>query len=200
MNVPSSCDEQDLLLRIRRGDKVAFERIYRMYHYRLIGHLIRLLKSTDLAQEVVQETFIALWDNRATIRVENSIMPFLYKIAGNKSLNIIKKAIHDQKYRDYLYPILEGGYEQIETSLYKKEQWKILNAIIDKMPERQRQIFILCKLEDKSYEEVANELHLSVHTVHTQIKRANQMIREQLLYYPEFIITVLLTVPLANFH
>lgn len=197
MNTLSLSEEIDLLKLLKRGDRAAFEHIYKAYHYRLIGHLIRLLKSTDLAQEVVQETFIALWDHRSTIQVDNSIMPYLYQIASNKSFNIFKKAAHDQKYRAYLYPILEQGYEQIESSLYQKEQREILQKIIDRMPPRQRQIFIRCKLDGKTYEEVATELHLSVHTVHTQIKRANQLIKESLIHYPDFLLAVLLSASFA---
>lgn len=188
----SHSEEQELLRKLQQGDKFAFEQLYKAFHYRLIGHLIRLLKSNDLAQEVVQETFIALWDSRSTVQSEKSIMPYLYKIAGNKVINIFKKAAYDQAYRAYLYPILEEGYEQIESTLYNKERRVILQTIIEKMPERQREIFILCKLEGKTYEEVAEELHLSIHTVHTQIKRANQFIKQHLTNYPEFITTILL--------
>lgn len=197
MAMLSLSEEIDLLKLLKQGDRTAFENIYKAYHYRLIGHLIRLLKSTDLAQEVVQETFIALWDHRSMIQVDKSIMPYLYQIASNKSFNIFKKAAHDQKYRAYLYPILEQGYEQIESSLYQKEQREILQKIIDKMPSRQRQIFIRCKLDGKTYEEVAAELHLSVHTVHTQIKRANQLIKESLIHYPDFLLAVLLSASFA---
>ncbi|MFD2555082.1 RNA polymerase sigma factor [Sphingobacterium tabacisoli] len=197
MNVLSLSEEQDLLRRLREGDRDAFECIYKAYHYRLIGHLIRLLKSTDLAQEVVQDTFVALWDSRSKLQVENSILPYLYRVASNKAFNLFRKAAHDQKYRAYLYPILEEGYEQIETRLFHKEQREILQNIIYKMPERQRQIFIRCKLDGKTYEEVATELQLSIHTVHTQIKRANQLIKETLIQYPDFLAAVLLSTSLA---
>lgn len=190
----SLSEEQDLLRKLQQGDKKAFELIYRTYHYRLIGHLIRLLKSKDLAQEVVQETFIALWDSRDMLHVDNSILPYLYRIASNKTINIFKKAMHDQRYREYLYPLIEQGYEQIEQNLYHKEQREILQKIIEKMPERQREIFVLCKFEGKTYEEVANELQLSIHTVHTQIKRANQLIKENLVNYPEFILSIVATI------
>ncbi|MBL1411538.1 RNA polymerase sigma factor [Sphingobacterium faecale] len=197
MNELSLSEEQELLLRLREGDRDAFELIYKAHYYRLTGLLIRLLKSTDLAQEVVQDTFVSLWDNRANVQKDRSIMPYLYRIASNKSFNIFKKATHDQKYRAYLYPILEEGYEQIETRLFQKEQREILQQIIDRMPERQRQIFIRCKLDGKTYDEVATELQVSVHTVHTQIKRANQLIRETLIQYPDFLAGVLLTAALG---
>lgn len=199
MDMLTLSEETELLTKLKAGDRNAFERIYKAYHYRLIGHLIHLLKSTDLAQEVVQDTFIALWDNRGTIHTDSSIMPYLYRVASNKSYNIFNKATHDQKYRAYLYPILEEGYEQIESSLFQKEQRQILEQIMNKMPMRQREIFTLCKLEGKSYEQVAIELHISIHTVHTQIKRANQLIKENLLNYPEFIATVLLASSLTAY-
>jgi len=192
-------EESALLSRLKEGDNKAFEQIYSAYHYRLIGHLIRLLKANDLAQEVVQDIFITLWDKRSTIKTDISVLPYLYRIATNKSVNVFKKASHDKKYRDYFYSILEEGYDHIESKLFQKEQRQILEQMIDKMPARQREIFILCKLEGKTYEEVASELHLSIHTVHTQIKRANQLIKENLVNYPEFIVTVLLATTIASY-
>lgn len=183
--------EYNLMNKLRHGDRSAFEHIYQIYNYELIGYLIKLLKSKELAQEVVQDTFIALWDNRSTVKVDSPIGPYLYTIAKNKSYNLLKRAAHDQKYREYLYPILEAGYEQIESNLYRKEQMALLEDIIAKMPERQRQIFILCKMEGKTYEEVANELELSIHTIHTQIKRSNQFIKNTLINYPEFVVAVI---------
>ena len=190
-------DERELLLKLRDGDKMAFEQLYDKYYYDLTGHLIRLLKSTDLAKEVVQDTFMAVWEHRHRLDPEKPIKAYLYKIATNNTFNIFKKASHDQKYRAYLYPIIEAGYEQIETEIFKKENEQILSDILQKMPNKQREVFILCKLQGKSYQEVSDQLDISLHTIHTHIKRSHQFLKENLTQYPAFIGTFLISVSLT---
>lgn len=190
-------DEKELLQKLRDGDNQAFEQVYNKYYYNLTGHLIRMLKSTDLAKEVVQDTFMALWEHRDRLDPEKSIKSYLFKIATNQTFNIFKKASHDEKYRAYLYPIIEAGYEQIETAILKKENEKILQEILQKMPQKQREVFTLCKLQGKSYQEVSEELEISTSTVHTHIKRSNQFLKENLVHYPTFIAPILLSATLA---
>lgn len=190
-------EEKELLLRLQGGDHAAFEQVYNQYYYNLTGHLIRLLKSTDLAQEVVQDTFMALWEHRDRLDTDKPIKPYLFKIATNHTFNIFKKASHDQKYRAYLSPIIEAGYEQIETEIFKKENEKILQDILEKMPQKQREVFILCKLQGKSYQEVSDQLNISLHTIHTHIKRSHQFLKQNLAQYPAFIVPLMISASLT---
>lgn len=82
MKTLNAISEKELLLRLQEGDHGAFGKLYDTYHYNLVGHLIRLLKSTELAKEVAQDTFMALWEHRDRIDVEKPVKPYLFKIAG----------------------------------------------------------------------------------------------------------------------
>lgn len=191
MNQTQIMDEVKLLQNLRRGNHHAFEQIYETYYYNLTGHIFRFLKSTELAKEVVQDTFMALWEHRDRIDVNRPIKPYLYRIATNLTYNVLKKAAHSQKYRNYLLPIIEDGYEQIETALFKKENEQILQDILQKMPNRQREVFILCKIQGKSYQEVCELLNISFHTVNTHIKRSTQFLKQNISEYPLFLLLVL---------
>ncbi|WP_346070392.1 RNA polymerase sigma factor [Sphingobacterium siyangense] len=193
MNTKSITDERELLLKLRDGDHLAFEQLYNKYHPNLIGHLIRLLKSTDLAKEVLQDTFMAVWEHRGSIDTERPLKAYLFKTATNNTFNIFKKAAHDVKYRKYLYPIIEAGYEHIEVQLFEKENGQLLEKLLSKMSEKQREVFVLCKIEGKSYEEASKELNISINTIHTHIKRANHFLKIQLNNYPEFIFSVIIS-------
>ena len=183
-------DEENLLCRLKEGDYDAFELLYKALHYQLIGNLFKLLKSEDLAQEVAQETFLVLWEQRENINPKLSLRAYLNKIASNKAYNIFKKASHDAKYRNYLFPILEAGYEQIESSLFTQERSDMLHRVLDEMPQRQKQVFTLFKIEGMSYEQIAAQLELSIHTVHTHIKRANQYLKARIKDNPELFTLV----------
>lgn len=194
MSGPASSSERDLLIQLKAGNQAAFEQLYHAHKQNLIGHLIRLLKSPDLAREVAQDTFLALWENREQLLVDQPLKPYLFKIASNQTFNIFKKASHDEKYRNYLYQAIEDGYEHIESLINEKEKKEVLQQILEKMPLRQRDIFQRCKLDGQAYKEVAAELNISVHTVHTQVKRANQFIKDYLAKHPELLLFLLFSV------
>ncbi len=179
-------DEKDLLLRLRDGDGAAFTALYNHYHRPLIAHLVRMLKSTELAQEVVQDTFMALWENRDGLHTDSPLKPYLYTIAANHAYGIFRRAAVDEKVRAHLLPAIEGGYDHIESQLLKKDNERILQEILQEMPERQREIYVRCKLDGKTYAEVGQEFNVSTGTVHTHVKRANKFLKERLLNHPEF--------------
>lgn len=193
-----SSDVESLLERLREGDYGAFESLYETLHYQLIGNLLKLLKSSDLAKEVAQDTFLVLWEQRANIKPDQSIYAYINKIASNKAYNIFRKASHDSKYRAYLFPTLAAGYEQIESSLFKKERSEGLYRILDQMPPRQKEVFTMFKIDGKSYEEIAFELKLSIHTVHTHIKRANQFLKDRIKDDPELFTLIWFTLFLPS--
>lgn len=181
-------NEHDVLRQLRKGNETAFETIYNTYYQQLIGHLLRLLKSTELAKEVVQDTFMALWEHRERIDESKSIKAYLFKIATNNAYNIFKRAVHDEKVRAYLYPAIEASYEHIETQLAEKENEQRLREILQRMPAKQRIVYTLCKLHGKSYEEASKELNISIGTIHTHIKRANQFLKKRIATCAEFSI------------
>lgn len=184
-------NEQYVLQQLRKGNETAFEIIYNAYYQQLIGHLLRLLKSAELAKEVVQDTFLALWEHRERVDEHKPIKAYLFKIATNNAYNIFKRAVHDEKVRAYLYPATEAGYEHIETHLLEKENEQRFREILQRMPAKQRIVYTLCKLHGKSYDEVSKELNISIGTIHTHIKRANQFLRKRIASYAEFSISIL---------
>jgi RNA polymerase sigma-70 factor (family 1) len=179
-------DERYVLQQLRDGDETAFETIYNTYYQQLTGHILRLLKSTELAKEVVQDTFMSLWMHRGRIDVEKPIKAYLFKIATNNAYNIFKRAAHDEKLKSYLYPAIQAGYEHIEAHILAKENEQRFRELLQRMPAKQRIVYTLCRVHGKSYEEVSQELNISTGTIHTHIKRANRFLKKQIASFPEF--------------
>lgn len=197
MKAQALYDEKELLLRLQNGDHAAFEKIYNAYYYNLTGHLLRLLKSKELASEVLQDTFFALWQHRDRIDTEQPIKAYLFRIATNNAYNIFKRASHDEKLKAYLYPIIEAGYEHIEANILRRENQELLHGILQKMPAKQREVYILCKLEDKSYQEVSALLNISVNTINTHIKRANLFFKTYISDHPDTFALLLLSLSIG---
>lgn len=180
-------DEKDLLAKLREGDHRAFTRLYHRCSPALIANLIKVLKNDVLVEEVLQDTFMALWENRAGIDPAQSVEGYLFRISANKAKNLFKRAAHDERMRAYFLPAIEAGYEQIETQLFRKENEQLLHRLLDRLPMRQREVFMLCKLDGLSYREVAERLGISESAVNGHILRANAFLRQQFGNHPEII-------------
>ncbi len=185
MKILSITDEKGLLLRLRGGDQQAFEQLYDHYKNHIIGHLLFIFKSDELTQDVAQETFIAIWENRHQVNPEKSFKAYLFTIATNKAYDLLRKANVDKQLHATLSSFLEKGCNQVEEYMLRKEHSEKLSSILLQMPEQQRRVYQLAKIEGYSYDEIAQKIGVSRHTVNTHIKRANAFLRLQILNKPE---------------
>src|SRR5690606_11614003 len=143
----------------------------------LIRNLMRLVKNETLVEEIVHDSFVELWERREQIDPEKSVLAYVYRMASNKAANLFKRAAHDQKLRSYFLRMLDAGYEEIETKLIQKENRELLHQLLERLPPRQREVYMLCKLDGMSYAEVASRLHISESMVNSHIQRANKFLR-----------------------
>lgn len=173
-------EEKELLYRLKQGDEPAFEKLYQAYSSRLFGNLYKMVKSEEVAQEILQDVFLKIWRYRATIDPEKSFRSFLFRIAENNVYDFFRKAARDKKLEAQLLAVATEHYEHIEELLLKKENSALLNKAITSLPPQRQQIFRLIKLEEKSYEEVSQMLGISVSTISDHIVKAGKSVREYL--------------------
>jgi len=180
----NSLDEKVLLTRLSEGSYEAFELLYDRYNRPLLGNLMKLLKSPDLASETLQELFVRLWNNRGNIDPEKPIKGYLFRIAENLVFDIYRRASRDREMRNYFLAHMQEAYEHIETNLYSKEHSHILHKAIDQLPPQRKQVFKLCKLEEKSYREVSEMLGISQAAVNDHITKANAFLKDYFITHP----------------
>ena len=177
----SELDERMLLILLQEGNKQSFEELYHRYKRRIYGNLKKLLKSDDLAEELLQEVFVKVWNKRHNLDVEKSFRSYLFRIAENLVYDFFRKAARDRKLEAHLTAAATKFYLHIEEALYTKESMAVLNKAVGLLPPRRRQIFTLCKLEGKSYEEVGLQLGISTSTINDHVVKATRSIREYLI-------------------
>ena len=173
----SSSDEKELLVQLRNGNEEAFEKIYKLYSTRLYGNLLKLVKSETEAQEILQDVFLKIWENRQNIDLEKSFRSYLFKIAENKVVDFFRKAARDKKREAQLISLATNEYVQVQEMMQSDEKSAILQKAIDSLPPQRQQVFRLCKLEGKSYKEVSEQLGISVSTISDHIVKATKSIR-----------------------
>ena len=187
----TSSNEKDWINLLIEGDELAFEKLYRLYSERLLAYLIRLLKSEDMACEVLHEVFIKLWNNRQHIDATQSFRSYLFRIAENCVYDFFRKAARDKKLQTILIHSACEDYNPIEEAVYMKERSQLLQEAIDALPPKRRQVFQMIKIEQRSYEEVSHMLHVSVSTVNDHIVKATKSIRENLERYYVTVISII---------
>jgi len=191
MNDLNHSDEKVLLERLRKGDEPAFMEIYHRYKKRLAGNLLKLLKSDELTDDMLQELFIKLWEHRANIDPEQPIKGYLFKVAENLVYDVFRRAARDKTMREYLRAVQPYTYNHIEHHISDKENMALLEKVISQMPPQRQKIFRLCKIEGKSHEEVSRILGISTSTINNQIVKASQFLANQLAIEKAMAISLL---------
>ena len=173
-------DEKELLLLLKQGHEAAFEKIYELYSSRLFGNIYKMVKSESVAQEILQEVFIKVWNNRIGIDPQRSFRSYIFRIAENNVYDFFRNVSRIKKMQSHILVITTEYYEHIEELLLRKEDNVILYKAISSLSPQRQLVFRLCKLEGKSYAEVSRELGISVSTISDHIVKANKAIREYL--------------------
>jgi RNA polymerase sigma-70 factor (family 1) len=171
-------DEKIVLTNLSQCNEEAFEKLYEVYSARLFGNLLKLTQSEMVAQEILQDVFIKIWDNRQTIDPNNSFRSYLFKIAENKVYDLLRKLGRDKKLHIQILASTTTQYTHIEEKLLAKENISIIHAAIKALSPQRQQVFQLCKIEGKSYEEVSNILGISTSTISDHIVKATRFVHK----------------------
>lgn len=190
MKIIHSPTEKELLTKLRDGDTVAFNRIYELYAQRLAAKLIHLLRSEELAEDILQDLFIKIWEIRETINPELSFGALLYKMASNLSKNVYRRNLYDQVMRDNVNADI--FYNPIEDTVNHSEAKELLESALNTLTPRQREIYILHKLEGRSYQEISDLLQISGSAINHHIQQANKRLKTTLKphYFYLFILVL----------
>jgi len=163
-----------------QGDMSAFRKIYDTYNLMIFSRVLKLVKSKDIAEEILQETFIKLWEKRADLDIEYSIKAYVFRIAENLVIDFFRKASRNKEMQSHIKNIVTQSYLHIEEAIYAGETATLLETAINLLPPKRREIFRLCKLEGKSYEEVSKLLGVSISTINDHIVKGTLSVKTYL--------------------
>lgn len=168
------------LTQFSKGNQLAFRRLYELYNADVYRVAFYILKVEKYAEEVVQDSFLKLWDNRNTVDVDGSLNTYLYVICRNLSFNKLKQLKREQKLFRALQQEDEYLYRDSDHFLTVKEFYESFEAVLDLLPERQRTILRLSRLEGFSHKEIAEQLCISTNTVKNHMVQALKTIKNHL--------------------
>ena len=170
----------ELVERLQKGDVEAFDLIYEKYSGKLYAFGLKYLKSTAEAEELVQSVFLKLWENYKILKKELSFKSYLFTIAYNDICKLFRKRNYRQKFiDDSLYENSQFSSE-IEEGIDYHSVLEQVEQIVNKLPEKQKTIFLKSRKEGKSTKEIAEEVGLSPGTVDNYISESLKFIRRRL--------------------
>ena len=172
--------DSEIARRIRKGDKKEFEALFRSSYVSLVKYARTLLKDQDTSEEIVQDLFVRLWQEREKIKIESSLTGYLFRAVHNRCLHYIE---HMKVVRSHEDKSLADQTERIEDPadiLHYKDLQERIARIIEKLPERCAKIFCMNRFEGLKYNEIAEKLSVSVKTVEANMGRALKEFRKEL--------------------
>jgi RNA polymerase sigma-70 factor, ECF subfamily len=170
--------DNEIIRRIRQGDAGQFESLFRSSYISLVRYAKTLVKDQDSAEEIVQDLFFRLWQDRNKIKIESSLNGYLFRSVHNRCLRWIehKKVVgrHEMEYRESNNP------ENPSDILNYKELQARISGILERLPERCGKIFYMNRFEGLKYTEIAEKLSISVKTVEANMGKALKEFRKAL--------------------
>jgi RNA polymerase sigma-70 factor, ECF subfamily len=171
-------------IKVRQSDISAFESLFKGYYSKLCHFASGIIHDMDAAEEIVQEFFYNYWKNRETIIIRLSVKSYFYSSIRYQCIKYLEQQDVRRRYIDRMKGLLteENENTQLEE-IQVRELEMIFNRALSELPERCKLIFRMSRIEGKKYQQIADELSVSIKTVEANMTRALQLLRENLAEY-----------------
>lgn len=184
--------EFQLLNEVRGGNESAFETLFDNYKDKVYSFSYKMLKSKDLADDIVIEVFTKIWEKRANIKPGLAFQPYLFTVARNHLINFLNKASLDSKIRDQLITSNSFYRSSTEEEVIYNEYLSIAEQAIHQMPKQRRRVFKLKSEQGMTYDQIAIQLGISKNTVKTHLLAATAYLRSVVNIDPDKLVVLIL--------
>ncbi|TKG95760.1 RNA polymerase sigma-70 factor [Puteibacter caeruleilacunae] len=177
MQVETNTDR--LVQRFREGDPIAFEKLFDQYSQKLYGFVQSYLKNIQESEEITQDVFYKLWINRSYLKSDEAFKSYLFKVALNNIRAYFNRKNTEEKHKQLVAQefilLADSSADEMEYSAVMK----LVDQIIDQMPAKRREIFLLSRKEGLDINEISNHLNLSESTVKNQLTNAIAFLKDE---------------------
>jgi len=183
--------EQLHIKALSEGDITVFEMIFRNYYQPLCNYAYTFLQDKEDAEEIVQSTFLLVWEKRDALAIRTSVKPYLYAMVRNACLNVLKHQKVKQKFAGEEIALADRSHDDVSQHVASNELELRIKVAMNELPEQCRMVFKLSRFEELKYAEIAEQLNISVKTVENHMGKALKIMREQLKDYLPLILVLL---------
>jgi RNA polymerase sigma-70 factor (ECF subfamily) len=172
-----------IVIRVKEGDIKSFESLFRSYYLPLLYYSTGITGREEISEEIIQEFFYNLWKNRQELKITKSIKSYLFNSIRNRSIDYCRKRKYEESPSENLEMLGRVSDEPSPAEIMEAEELNtIIKTGLNKMPARRRDIFLMSRLGNKKYEEIASALSLSVKTVEAEMGKALKLLKKETGY------------------
>ncbi|MNK55040.1 ECF RNA polymerase sigma factor SigW [compost metagenome] len=175
--------ESNFFLLVKLDKNKAFNLVFDAYWNALYKQAYKKVHCTELAQDLVQDVFVSLWDKIELLDAEGSVLAYLFAILRNKILKLYEKDSVRLKYAVSVTANVAPSDVHSQNTILEKELKAIIDAEVERMPVRMKEIYLLKREDDLSIKQIAQDLSLSEQTVKNQLQMAYQRLRARVKDY-----------------
>tara|TARA_R110002050_G_C8722951_1_gene496560 strand:+ start:73 stop:666 length:594 start_codon:yes stop_codon:yes gene_type:complete len=183
-------NNKQLLELLEDGDEASFKVVYNQFYSRLFYFVSEYIPNKDLVENILQDTFLTLWEKKSKLQTDTNLNAYLYTVAKNNSL----KKLRDQRYRQALFqpaPLSDfelelqaGALDKLDTSeILFSEIEQIVQKTLDTLPPQCKLVFELSRFQHRKNTEIAEALHISPKTVEGHMTKAIKAFKMSLKDY-----------------
>lgn len=186
-----------LVVRLKKGDESAFERIYSLYYPKVYFYAKQYLSDVEEAREVAQDVFLTIWQKRNDLDSTLDLQPYILAVTRNRCISILRKRLLERNYQSKMLSKEEVAnymalcHQSAETIL-SVEIENIIVEVMDGFPEDTRRVFTMSRSDNMTYDEIAERLDVSVGTVEYRMMKALKSFRQKLKDYLPFVLWAIL--------
>ena len=178
--------DEKLMQEIKADNMFAFDILYKKYSKRLYLFGYSILKSQEETENLIQDVFLNLWEKRNDVERDASVKYYLFSIAYNSAITLIRKKTRESEFINYLKSLPEINEEPTNLKIEFNDLTNKLEEIIQELPQRQKQVYLLHRVKGLKYSEIGEQLKISTNSIETHMSRALKTIRAKLEYYDLF--------------
>ena len=171
--------DQELLTLLRTDGDQAMSILFNAYYSYICKAIYKILPDANLVEDIAKEVFYEFWRKRDQVKITVSLKAYLRRSARNRTLNFIR----DQKIKfdeEEKIDLTTSTSSKAQEKVEAEEMQQLIDQAIDSLPERCRIVFALSRFEELSYQEIADQLGISIKTVENQISKALKILRKRL--------------------
>lgn len=162
-------DDKQLVSLLKKTEVKAFDILFHKYSQRLYHFSFSLLKNEEDAKEIVQETFLRIWNRRLEVDSGKSFKSYLFTISYHLIIDQLRLRLKDQEYRNFLQDYFKISNFSVDSKIDYEELTQKIDQVIEELPEKRKRIYKLSREEGMSNNEIAEKLGISTKTVENQI-------------------------------
>ncbi|MFB6454652.1 RNA polymerase sigma factor [Chitinophaga sp. Hz27] len=174
--------EENLLLGIAAGDAKSFKVFFDTHRSKLYAFILHMVKSKEVAEEIVMDVFMRIWQNRELLQWVENINGFLFKVSYNKSIDFLRAAARapalEQAIWEEIQPVSDT---YADSRLLLRDYQAKLKEAMDLLPPKRKQVYVLSREQGFSHDEIAAMLDISKNTVNNHIVSSQQFIKAYLI-------------------